>query len=83
MLQKILTLAVSCLVVSNALQLEKCKDKEENTEPVFLNDEVDGLVKIEKDGGEAFLEDEVQEHLEEAIDAMIPVIAKGEEATED
>ena len=50
MLQKIVTLAVSCLVVANALQLEKCKDKEENTEPVFLNDEVDGLVKIEKDG---------------------------------
>ena len=83
MLQKIVTLAIGCLAVSNALQLEKCKDKD-NTEPVFLDDAMDvAITMTETEAENPLLSGEVQEHLEEAIDAMIPVIAKGEEATED
>ena len=78
MLKNVLTLAVTCLVAANAVQLGKCKSK---SEPTFVD--VHGeLIETEIDGGDPATWGPAEPDLEKAIEGAIAVLAEGEDATQ-
>ena len=79
MLKNVLTLAVTCLVAANAVQLGKCKSK---SEPVFLDNAHGDIEVIEIVGDDPATWGPAEPDLEKAIEGAVAVLAEGEDATQ-